>query len=152
MRRELGEVVQDLLVLQLWQGTTLVDRPLAEPTGRATGRTGQAEDEQTRTTCIDVPDGDERTVCTGSIGGKTGLDFENRGDFNAAIAFPLSPLSSHACCGRHAQNAAAGTETALTRRGQRWSGRRSPGWILPSGDAIEAGEVVHAEVASRVVD
>ena len=100
---------------------------------------------------MDVPDGDERRVLR-VLSAEDGPDFEDRGDFNAAIAFPLSPLSSHACCGRHAQNAAAGTETALTRRGQRWSGRRSPGWILPSGDAIQAGEVVHAEVASRVLD
>jgi hypothetical protein len=86
------------------------------------------------------------------LSAEDGLDFENRGDLNAAIAFPLSPLSSQPCCGRDARNAPAGTETALTRRGQKWSGRRSPGWILPSGDAIEAGEVVHAEVASRVLD
>ena len=45
MRGEQGEVVQDLLVLQRGQGGPLVDRPLAEPTGRATGYTGQAEDE-----------------------------------------------------------------------------------------------------------
>ena len=46
MRCELGEVVQDLLVLQLRQGAPLVDRPLAEPTGRAAGYAGQADDEE----------------------------------------------------------------------------------------------------------
>ena len=35
---ELGEVVENLLVLQLGQGTPLIDRPLTEVPARAAGR------------------------------------------------------------------------------------------------------------------
>ena len=35
VRRKLREVVQNLLVLQLRQGASLVDRSMAKPTGRA---------------------------------------------------------------------------------------------------------------------
>ena len=122
-------------------------RPVVQPVTQAKPRM-----KETRTSRMNVSEGDERTVYTGFIGERMAWTLRIVGDLNSPIALPLSPLSSPPCCGRHARNAAAGTETALTRRGQRWSGRRSPGWILPSGDAIQAGEVVHAEVASRVLD
>jgi hypothetical protein len=46
VRCELGEIIQDLLVLQFRQAASLVDRALSQPPGRAAGRNAQTSGEE----------------------------------------------------------------------------------------------------------